>query len=100
MSQIIEQCRAWKVNKAKALLILSFLSLWYRDLLIFRTSGNENLLINRDCLEEYKNYPYVADWIAVLELLRKYQGYLKQNVSPELTLIVCFSQISSLIGTL
>ena len=100
MSQIIEQCRAWKVNKAKALLILSFLSLWYRDLLIFRTSGNENLLINRDCLEEYKNYPYEADWIAVLELLRKYQGYLKQNVSPELTLIVCFSQISSLIGTL
>lgn len=96
--EILAQCSSWKANKAKANLILSFAALWYRDLLIFRLSQNENLLMNKDYLMAYQQYPACSDILPILDLLRKYQGYLKQNVSPELTLIVCFLEISALLG--
>lgn len=96
-AQIITQCALWKANKAKANLILSFLAMWYRDLLIYQTCANEQLILNQDCLQSYQDFQLNVDIPAILKLIGKYQRFLKQNVSPELTLIVCFLQISSLL---
>ncbi len=95
--QIIAQCTLWKVNKAKAALILSFSAFWYRDLLIRRVTNTDELIFNRDCSQAYQSFSSNADFFAILELIDKYQRFLKQNVYPELTLIVCFLQISAIL---
>ena len=95
-AQIVEQCALWKPNKAKAVRILSFVEFWFRDLLLYRLSQNSSLLLNKDCLESYQSCSSFTDILTILEKIEQAMRYLNQNVSPELTLEVCFFKISAL----
>ena len=95
-AQTVEQCELWKPNKAKAIRILSFVEFWFRDLLIYRLSQNAELLLNKDCLESYQSFTADLDLLSILEKIEQAMSYLRQNVSPQLTLAVCFFKISPL----
>jgi len=97
-NEIIDKCAAWQPNKAKATRILAFLQLWYRDLYVYRLSQNPELMLNKDCIEQYKSARIFADFSAVLELLEQHMRYLRQNTNPELTLEVCFFKLSALLN--
>ncbi|MGQ9512851.1 DNA polymerase III subunit delta' [Thermodesulfitimonas sp.] len=65
--------------------LLCFLSLWYRDLLLFRVTGDAALVVNIDRLAEIeKTRVPVAALLAAAEALEVAKRMLRANVNPRL----------------
>ena len=75
---------------------LNMLASWYRDLLIFKSMGNESLLINRDRIGGVKknavNYK-TDELIRMLEGVLNAKEKIESNVNPKLALTALFTQI-------
>lgn len=95
-SDIILWCEKWDREKQKAKNILEILGLWYRDLLVYRTTGQEEILINSDYLTDIKNSNQSLTKINnALLLIKESIKHLEYNVSPRLTLEVLFLKLKS-----
>jgi DNA polymerase-3 subunit delta' len=72
---------------------LNVLTSWYRDILVFKTTQDENLLINADRIADIKK---IANSYKVDELMRTFDNVLntkeriENNVNPKLALSVLF----------
>lgn len=65
--------------------LLGFLRLWYRDLLLFRITGDAALVVNIDHLAEIeKTRVPVAALLAAVEALEAAERMLRANVNPRL----------------
>ena len=88
-SDIILWCEKWDKEKQKVKNILEILGLWYRDLLVYRTTGQEDILINQDYLADIKGCTFSLTKINnALLLIKESIKHLEYNVSPRLTLEV------------
>jgi DNA polymerase-3 subunit delta' len=77
-------------------LLLDLMLLWYRDLLIWRETGQQHLLVNQDLLSELAGrvLPLPA-LCASLEALHQARKYKEQNVNTLLNLEVLLMQLQS-----
>jgi len=93
-SDIIFWCEKWDREKKKAKNILEIIQLWYRDLLVYRTTGREEILINQDHVADIKNsrHPLTNINYALL-LINESIKNLEYNVSPRLILEVFFMKL-------
>lgn len=65
--------------------LLGFLRLWYRDLLLFRVTGDAALVVNIDRLAEIeKTRVPVAALLSAVEALEAAERMLRANVNPRL----------------
>lgn len=88
-SDIILWCEKWDREKQKVKNILEVIGLWYRDLLVYRATGREDILINQDYLADIKRCTYSLTKINnALLLINKSIKHLEYNVSPRLILEV------------
>ncbi|NLT95137.1 MAG: DNA polymerase III subunit delta' [Clostridia bacterium] len=93
-SEIILWCEKWDKEKQKVKNILEILGFWYRDLLVYRTTGREEILINQDYLADIKRCTLSLTKINnALLLINKSIKQLEYNVSPRLTLEVFFMNL-------
>jgi len=93
-SEIILWCEKWDREKQKVKSILEILELWYRDLLVYRTTGREEILINHDYLVDIKNCNQSLTKINyALTLINESIRNLEYNVSPRLILEVFFMNL-------
>lgn len=93
-SEIILWCEKWDREKQKVKTILEIMQLWYRDLLVYRTTGREEILINRDYLVDIKNSSQSLTKINnALLLINESIKHLQYNVSPRLILEVFFMKL-------
>lgn len=88
-NEIIFWCEQWDRQKQKVKTILEIMQLWFRDLLVYRTTGQEKILINQDYLEEIKNSRQSLTNINnALLLINELIKNLEYNVNPGLMLEV------------
>ncbi len=77
-------------------LLFETLLLWYRDLLVWRVSGDEKLLVNRDFLplirQEAKNCT-TSRIIDIIYKVEQAKNRLRANANPRLTVEVLFVQL-------
>ncbi|KJS18794.1 MAG: hypothetical protein VR72_21540 [Clostridiaceae bacterium BRH_c20a] len=93
-SDIIIWCEKWDREKKKVKTILEIIQLWYRDLLVFRTTGREEILINQDHVADIKNSQHTLININyALLLINESIKNLESNVSPRLVLEVFFMKL-------
>ena len=93
-SDIILWCEKWDREKKKVKTILEIIQLWYRDLLVFRTTGREEILINQDLVADIKNSQHTLLNINyALLLINESIKNLEYNVSPRLVLEVFFMKL-------
>ncbi|MBO8127827.1 MAG: DNA polymerase III subunit delta' [Peptococcaceae bacterium] len=66
---------------------LSLLALWYRDLLLWRETGNQRLLVNVDRLETIKKQAFKrtpAEWMQKIAQIEDARKKLRFNANPRL----------------
>lgn len=74
-------------NRAEVEEWLAFFNLWYRDLLLYRITGDSGLLVNTDRLAELKEARLSrTSLVAALEAVRAAEEMLRANVNPRLVL--------------
>ncbi len=87
---VFDEESAFFSNERKNILeALGILATWYRDILVMKTSGAEELVINRDRVRDLKKSTsnYSQDTIlSLLEDVRKTSILIQQNVNPKLAL--------------
>jgi DNA polymerase-3 subunit delta' len=74
-------------GRAEARQWLDFMSLWYRDLLLYRLTGNTGLIVNTDRLQEIKQAAYTASQLLkAVESVETGQKMLRANVHQRLVM--------------
>ena len=69
--------------------ILNILSLWYRDMLVLKSTGTAELIVNKDRVDDIKSAATKysqEELLNILEELKKAGFLIRQNVNPKLTL--------------
>ncbi|MFZ7102173.1 MAG: DNA polymerase III subunit delta' [Peptococcaceae bacterium] len=90
-SEISLWCEKWDKDKQKIKTIFELTQFWYRDLLVWRTTGQEEILINQDYLADIKsNTNTFTNINFALSLIKDSRRYLEYNVNPRLALEVFF----------
>lgn len=88
-NEIIFWCEKWDKEKQKVKTILEIMQLWYRDLLVYHTTGREEILINYDYLTDIKASRQSLTMInKALTLINESIKNLEYNVNPRLILEV------------
>ncbi len=88
-ADIILWCEQWDKNKKMVRSLLELAQLWYHDLLILRTTGRLELLVNQDYLAQLKAQQQEPQ--TLLQVLQYFQtaiSQLESNASPRLVLEV------------
>ena len=88
-ADIILWCEQWDKNKKMVRSLLEQAQLWYHDLLILRTTGRLELLVNQDYLAQLKAQQQEPQ--TLLQVLQYFQtaiSQLESNASPRLVLEV------------
>lgn len=86
---IFETARECTPDKEQIPFVLSILSSWYRDLLVFKESEDPSSLVNMDKKEEIAKEAekYAKEETEeVLSLILKTIDYIKRNVNPQLAM--------------
>jgi len=90
-SEIVLWCEKWDKDKKAVKTILEMVQFWFRDLLVWRTTGEDSLLINQDCLKDIKNSQHTQASIdKAFNLIKQSYRSLEYNASPRLVLEVLF----------
>lgn len=93
-ANIILWCEKWDREKQKVKTILEIIQLWYRDLLVYRATGREEILTNRDYLADIKSSSESLTKINyALLLVNESIKKLEYNVNPRLILEVFFMKL-------
>ncbi|KUK53136.1 MAG: DNA polymerase III, gamma/tau subunit [Desulfotomaculum sp. 46_296] len=80
-------------SREETLAWIQGLMLWYRDLLVWKESENEKLIINRDFLQAIKEQASYREVSLLIDRLRKIEearNRLSRNANPRLVLDVLF----------
>ncbi len=89
ISEILEYIRKWKEEKTDIQECLNFIQMWYRDVLILKTTQKRELLIFK---EEYAAIKIIGEksnyiWLGkILDSINEAQMRLNSNVNMELAL--------------
>lgn len=89
ISEILEYIRKWKEEKTDIQECLNFIQMWYRDVLILKTTQKKELLIFK---EEYAAIKIIGEksnyiWLGkILDSINEAQMRLNSNVNMELAL--------------
>ncbi|MFZ5944519.1 MAG: DNA polymerase III subunit delta' [Bacillota bacterium] len=87
--EILLWCEKWDKDKQNIKIIFELIQFWYRDLLIWRTTSREDLLINQDYLVDIKNNKHTLSGIQkCLTLINQCRKHLDFNANPRLVLEV------------
>ncbi|MDK2822281.1 MAG: polymerase subunit delta [Clostridia bacterium] len=94
VSELAFWCEKWDKDKQSIKTIFELMQFWYRDLLVWRTTGQEDILINQDFLVDIKKSRHtLLDINNILSSINKSRKYLDYNVNPRLVLEVFLMKI-------
>lgn len=95
-ADIILWCNKWEKDREGVKILLEMIQFWFRDLLIWKTTHNEALIINYDYIESLKEDTLDMNQIdEALKLIHKSLQYLNSNVNPRLILDVLLLKIKN-----
>lgn len=98
-AQIIHWCEQWDKNKKMVRTLLDLGQLWYHDILLITTGGNNHLLVNQDYLAELRTQQILPEHLlTILQYFRTGTEQLEYNASPRLVLEVTLLKIQILIS--
>lgn len=95
LGKIALWCNIWERDRQGVRLALEMIQFWYRDLLIWKITEEEDLVINKDFLNNIKSDSYSLE--VVQEALALVQDSLRKielNVNPQLVLEVLLMKIN------
>ncbi|SMB86946.1 DNA polymerase III, delta prime subunit [Desulfonispora thiosulfatigenes DSM 11270] len=96
LSHILLWCNKWEKDRKGVKVLLELIQFWFRDLLIWKTTNDESLIINYDYMESLKQDALGLDEIYnALKLIHKGLRDLNSNVNPRLLLDVLLLKIKS-----
>jgi DNA polymerase-3 subunit delta' len=77
---------------------LDFMSLWYRDLLLYRLTGDAGLVVNTDYLQEIQKAAYAApQLLRAVELVETGKKMLRANVQQRLVMDGLTARLASIL---
>ncbi len=87
--ELLLWCEKWDKDRKMVRYLLELTQLWFRDLLIWQTTGDSRQLINQDQLSALKTASSLAGLTAACHFAQDGLNQLERNVSPRLILEVC-----------
>lgn len=99
--ELLLWCEQWDKERKMVRSLLELSQLWYRDMLIWSTTANSQLLINQDQLPVFaaSHYPIKA-LTTITGFAQEALNQLERNTSPRLVLEVCLLKSrEALMGT-
>ena len=87
--ELLLWCEKWDKDRKMVRYLLELTQLWFRDLLIWQTTGDSRQLINQDQLSALKTASSLAGLTAACRFAQDGLNQLERNVSPRLILEVC-----------
>lgn len=86
-------------SKAEASKLLEFLSLWYRDLLLYRYTRDPEMVVNTDRLLKIERAEFPpASLLAAAEAVEAGKKMLRANVNPRLVIEGLVIRLASILG--
>ena len=82
-------CEKWDKNRTMVRYLLELIQLWYRDLMIFQTTGDSQQVVNQDQLAAFQLSPSLDALTTICRFAQEGLNQLERNVSPRLILEVC-----------
>ena len=95
-ADVFEMYDFFEANREDIDLLLNFMVLFYRDFLVLKKTGNENMLINSDKKDIILNNVSAfstREIVRNIELIEQSRRYLKQNANYQLTVEVMLMKL-------
>lgn len=95
-AQLLLWCDQWDKNRKMARSIVELCQLWFHDVLLLSTAGEQQLLVSQDYLAALQQQSFTPhQLLQVLNLCQTALRQLEANASPKLTLSVMLLNIQT-----
>lgn len=87
--ELLLWCEKWDKDRKMVRFLLELMQLWFRDMMIYQTTGDSRQLINQDQLAAFQKRCEIHCLTVACHYAQEGLGQLERNVSPRLILEVC-----------
>ena len=87
--ELLLWCEKWDKDRKMVRFLLELMQLWFRDMMIYQTTGESRQLVNQDQLAAFQKHYETASLTAACHYAQEGLAQLERNVSPRLILEVC-----------
>jgi len=99
--EVFKLSEEWEKKKDEIISLLDMLAIWYRDMLLWQQTGQEDLLVNIDCLDMIRKENDLwndLELIKILETIEETKKALRSNGNLRLVLDQLFLTLQKPLG--